>query len=87
MKKVFVKGLGITQFGELWDKDMRELGIEAAYKAIKDAGLSKEEIDAAIVSNMSAGMFTGQEHVHTNVFFCKNLILSQKSALNTLHII
>src|SRR3970040_694764 len=63
MREVAVIGIGETQFGELWDKSFRELGIEAGLKAIEDSGIAAEEIDAIYIGNMSAGKFIDQEHV------------------------
>ncbi|MEK6911618.1 MAG: thiolase domain-containing protein [Candidatus Thermoplasmatota archaeon] len=63
MREVAVIGIGETQFGELWDKSFRELGIEAGLKAIEDSGIAAEDLDAIYVGNMSAGKFIDQEHV------------------------
>lgn len=56
-------GVGITKFGELWDKSLRDLGIEAGLEAIVDAGISGKEIDAVYIGNMSAGRFVDQSHI------------------------
>jgi acetyl-CoA C-acetyltransferase len=63
MRDVAVIGIGITKFGELWDKSFRNLISEAGAKAIIDSGISGKEIDALYVGSMSAGRFVGQEHV------------------------
>ena len=63
MRAVSVIGVGETQFGELWDKSFRELGIEAGLRAIQDAKIAAENVDAIYVGNMSAGKFIDQEHV------------------------
>jgi acetyl-CoA C-acetyltransferase len=63
MRDVAVIGLGITGFGELWDKSFRQLIAEAGSKAILDAGIEGKEIDAMYVGVMSSGRFVGQEHV------------------------
>ncbi len=63
MTKVLAAGIGITKFGEHWEKSLRELAIEAALKAIKDAGIERADIDALFVGSMSPGRFAGQEHV------------------------
>ena len=63
MRSVSVIGVGETQFGELWDKSFRELGIEAGLRAIQDAKIAAENLDAIYVGNMSAGKFIDQEHV------------------------
>jgi len=63
MRDVAVIGVGITKFGELWDKSFRQLIAEAGAQAIIDSGISGSEIDALYVGSMSAGRFVGQEHV------------------------
>ena len=63
MRDVAVIGIGETQFGELWDKSFRELGIEAGLRAIQEAKIAAENVDAIYVGNMSAGKFIDQEHV------------------------
>ncbi len=63
MREVAIIGIGDTQFGELWDRSFRDLGIEAGLKALEDAGVGAEDIDALYVGNMSAGKFIDQEHI------------------------
>lgn len=63
MRDVAVIGIGITRFGELWERSFRDIGIEAGIKAINDAGISGSDIDAIYIGNMSAGAFINQEHV------------------------
>ena len=47
MRDVAIIGVGETQFGELWEKSFRELGLEAGFKAMEDANLSGDEDDHA----------------------------------------
>ena len=63
MREVAVIGTGVTKFGELWNKSFRALGIEAGMKAMEDANLAGDEIDAMYVGNMSAGRFINQQHI------------------------
>ncbi len=63
MRDVAVIGVGMTKFGELWDKSFRQLIAEAGAKAILDSGIEGKEIDAMYVGSMSSGRFVGQEHV------------------------
>ena len=63
MRGVAVIGVGETEFGELWDRSFRDLGIEAGLKAIQDAKIASEDVDAIYIGNMSAGKFIDQEHV------------------------
>ncbi|MFC2156763.1 thiolase domain-containing protein [Acidobacteriota bacterium] len=61
MREVAVIGVGITKFGEIWDKSLRTLFSEAALSAIDDSGLDK--VDSMYVGCMSSGIFVGQEHI------------------------
>ncbi|MDV0442112.1 thiolase domain-containing protein [Methanorbis furvi] len=63
MREVAVIGAGITAFGELWDTSFRDMCAEAGVKALEDANVVGEQIDAMFVGSMSAGRFIGQEHV------------------------
>jgi acetyl-CoA C-acetyltransferase len=49
------------KWGELWEKSLRDLFVEAALNAIDDAGVDK--IDAIYAGCMSSGLFVGQEHI------------------------
>ena len=63
MRDVAVIGVGVTRFGELWDKSFRALGIEAGMKAMEDANLSGSEVDGIFIGNMSAGRFINQQNI------------------------
>ncbi len=63
MRKVGVVGTGMTDFGEHWNRGLRDLGAEAGAKALKDAQLPGKDVEALYLGNMSAGKFVGQEHV------------------------
>ena len=56
-------GIGMTRFGELWDKRYRDLITEAGADAIKDAGIEGEDIQGLYIGSMSPGLFAGQEHI------------------------
>lgn len=61
MREVCVIGVGMTKFGELWTKSVRNIFVEAALKAIDDAGV--DHIDSMYVGTMTPGLFVGQEHI------------------------
>lgn len=61
MRDVAVIGVGIQKWGELWEKSLRDLFVESALTAIKDAGVDR--VDSMYVGCMSSGLFTGQEHL------------------------
>ena len=61
MKEVAIIGIGMTKWGELWEKSLRDIAVEAALKCLEDAGMDK--VDAITVGNMSGGLFNAQEHL------------------------
>lgn len=61
--RVGIIGIGITDFGEQWDKGYRDLITEAGLNAITDAKIDGKDIDAIYVGSMSPGRLIGQEHV------------------------
>jgi len=61
MKDIAIIGAGMTKFGELWGQSLRDIFVEAALKAIEDAGV--DHIDSMYVGAMSTGLFVGQEHI------------------------
>ena len=63
MNRVGIIGVGLTAFGEFWDKGLRDLIVEAGTAAIHDAGIEGADIDAGYVGSMSPGRFIGQEHI------------------------
>ncbi len=63
MQKVAILGIGQTAIGEQWDKSLREIGGEAAFAAMQDAGV--EKVDALFVGNMLSPMIDGQNQLGT----------------------
>jgi acetyl-CoA C-acetyltransferase len=63
MKKVAILGIGQTKVDEQWDKSLREIGGEAAFLAMQDAGVDK--VDALYVGNMLSSMVSGQNQLGT----------------------
>lgn len=62
MRDVAIIGVGANpKWGELWDKSLRDLFVEAALAAVDDAGV--DHLDAMYVGCMSSGLFTRQEHL------------------------
>ncbi len=61
MRDVAVIGVGMTKWGELWEKSLRTIFSETALLAIDDAGV--DHIDSMVVGCMSSGLFIGQEHL------------------------
>ena len=63
MRKVAILGIGQTKIDEHWDKSLREIGGEAAFAAMQDAGMSK--VDALFVGNMLSPLISGQNQLGT----------------------
>ena len=56
--KVAIVGMGCTKFGELWDKSVTDLIVDADYEAYEDAGVEPNDIQAAWVGTVFG--FSGQ---------------------------
>ncbi len=63
MRDVAILGVGMTKFGELWDRSFREIGIEAGFQALVDAKLSSGDLGALYLGNMASGSLIDQEHI------------------------
>jgi acetyl-CoA C-acetyltransferase len=63
MRKVALIGAGMTKFGEHWEHGFREMVVEAGTKALEDAGIHGDKIDAGYVGTMASGRLIGQEHI------------------------
>ncbi len=63
MRKVAILGIGQTKIGEHWEKSLREIGGDAAFAAMQDAGI--EKIDALYVGNMLSSIVSGQSQLGT----------------------
>jgi acetyl-CoA C-acetyltransferase len=61
MRDVAIIGIGMTPFGELWEKSIRDLIVEAASNALADAGVDR--VDSMYLGCMSGGLFVEQEHL------------------------
>ncbi len=63
MRDVAIVGAYTTKFGELWERSLRDMVVEAGIGSIEDAGIDGKDIDAMYIGNMSGGRFIGQEHL------------------------
>ncbi len=63
MRQVAIIGAAMTKFGELWDSSLRDIGLESGMRALMDANLETEDVQALYLGNMSAGRFIQQEHI------------------------
>lgn len=63
MRDVVVLGVGMTKFSKYPGLSLKDLGREACWEAIKDAGVSPKDIQMGYVGNAIAGPLTGQTMV------------------------
>jgi acetyl-CoA C-acetyltransferase len=63
MRRIAILGVGQTPVDEHWDKSLRELGGEAAFAALHDAGLERAE--GLFVGNMLSPLVDGQNQLGT----------------------
>ncbi|MFZ5819194.1 MAG: thiolase domain-containing protein [Chloroflexota bacterium] len=61
MRPVAILGIGQTKIDEHWDKSLRDLGGEAAFAALQDAGVKK--VDALFTGNMLSPLVNGQNQL------------------------
>ncbi len=77
MREVAILGIGQTIVEEQWDKSLREIGGEAAFAAMQDAGM--ERVDALYAGNMLSSLISGQSQLGT--FFSDWIGLWQQEAV------
>jgi acetyl-CoA C-acetyltransferase len=65
MRRVAILGIGQIKIDEHWDLSLRELGGNAAFAAMQDAGM--EKVDSLFVGNMLSSNISGQNQL--GVFF------------------
>jgi acetyl-CoA C-acetyltransferase len=53
--KVAIIGMGCTKFGELWDKSVNDLIIDATFEACEDAGVELKDVQAAWLGTVFSG--------------------------------
>src|ERR1044071_6415911 len=63
MRQVAILGIGQIKVDEHWDLSLREIGGNAAFAAMQDAGL--EKVDALFVGNMLSPLVDGQNQLGT----------------------
>ncbi|RKX25870.1 MAG: thiolase domain-containing protein [Candidatus Zixiibacteriota bacterium] len=61
MRTVCVVGIGMSTWGEVWRKSLRQLFVDAALESINNSGV--DHIDSLYVGCMSSGLFVQQEHL------------------------
>ena len=63
MRQVAILGIGQTKIDEHWDLSLREIGGNAAFAAMQDAGMDK--VDSLFVGNMLSPLVSGQNQLGT----------------------
>ncbi len=63
MRQVAILGIGQTKIDEHWEKSLREIGGDAAFAAMQDAGT--EKVDSLFVGNMLAPIVNAQNQLGT----------------------
>ncbi|MFN3491468.1 MAG: thiolase domain-containing protein, partial [Anaerolineales bacterium] len=63
MRKAAILGIGQTKIDEHWDKSLKEIGGEAAFLAMQDAGIDK--VDALYIGNMLSSTISTQNQLGT----------------------
>ncbi|MBU8932755.1 MAG: thiolase domain-containing protein, partial [candidate division Zixibacteria bacterium] len=61
MRTVCVVGVGMSTWGEVWRKSLRQLFVDAALEAIDKSGV--DHLDSLYIGCMSSGLFVHQEHL------------------------
>jgi acetyl-CoA C-acetyltransferase len=61
MRQVAILGIGQTKIDEHWDLSLREIGGNAAFAAMQDAGVDK--VNALFIGNMLSPMVSGQNQL------------------------
>lgn len=61
MREVAILGIGQTIIDEQWEKSLREIGGEAAFAALQDAGMERAE--SLFVGNMLSPLINGQNQL------------------------
>ena len=59
MRKVVALGVGMTKFGKFPDLPVEQLGRDAVWAAMKDAGIRPKDIQVAYLGNLTEGRETG----------------------------
>jgi len=69
---VYIIGVGMTKFGKWLERSIKDLTGEALEAALKDAGVGREDIEAAWFSNTGWGIFSFQHSIRGQVALSAN---------------
>src|SRR3977135_1519207 len=62
-RRILVGGVGVGPFGRHPHRPLHSLGAGEATAALRDAGLTPEDVDVVFFANSVAGITTGQEAI------------------------
>ncbi len=60
---MYIVGSGEAKYGELWDKSLRDIAVEAGLSAVEDAKIRTKDLGAIYMSNSLGGDISKQEHL------------------------
>lgn len=61
MRDIYVRGIGMTDFGLQLDRSLKQLSADSIDLALRDARITRDQIDGIFFGNCLAGLITGQE--------------------------
>ena len=64
---VYVIGAGMSRFAKFYDRNLKSLVTEAVKCAFDQAGVTRDDLNAAWVGNAAQGLLTGQETIRGQV--------------------
>lgn len=63
LNNVYIIGVGEAKYGELWEKSLREIAVEAGLEAVESAGIRTKDLGAIYMGNALGGDISMQEHL------------------------
>lgn len=69
MKDVYVIGVSMNRFGKYQGETVRTMAEKVILEAVKDAGITKKDLQAAFFANTFWGMFDNQHSIRGQVVF------------------
>jgi len=67
MESIYIVGVGMTPFGKLLERSVKDLTREAVSSALADAGATATDLDAAYFSNACQGHMQGQDLIRGEI--------------------
>lgn len=67
MEAIYVLGVGMTPFGKMLERSVKDLTREAVEGALRDAGCERNDLEAAYFSNACQGHMQGQDLIRGEI--------------------